>query len=101
MAKIAKEMLSRWNSIRKALEDEAEEMDEGGFRIPWSDVVVLDAYLSDQWDTNVMGDHPDTEDAGEAQESSDELAQHWPSLDDIPDGVDIFEATHGPATGQE
>lgn len=63
MAKIAKEMLARWDSIRKALEGYPEEISEAGVHIPWSDIVVLDAYLSDQWDSSLMGDHPDTPDA--------------------------------------
>lgn len=58
MTTIAKEMLARWVRIRESLEANSREMEAAHIHIDWSDICVLDAYLSDDWDESWMGPFP-------------------------------------------
>lgn len=63
MRTIAKEMLDCWVRIRERLEANSDRMTEADIHIDWSDICVLDAYLSDDWDEAWMGPRPTVEPA--------------------------------------
>lgn len=61
MTTIAKEMLARWVHIREQLEANSDRMTAADIHIDWSDICVLDAYLSDDWNETWMGPKPTAE----------------------------------------
>lgn len=63
MKTIEKEMLDRWVRIRERLEANSDRMTAADIHIDWSDICVLDAYLSDDWDETGMGPKPTAEPA--------------------------------------
>jgi hypothetical protein len=57
---LSKDLLNRWIRLRERLEGYSERMVEMEMHIDWSDICVLDAYLSDEWEM-WMGPKPTVE----------------------------------------
>lgn len=71
-------MVSRWVRLREHLEGYSEEMEKARMHVDWSDICVLDAYLTDAWQESWMGPEPGKEDAAPTTPKADwSQAEPW------------------------
>ena len=57
--KMPRDMLNRWKRLVMSLEEQSQQMQDASAYVDWSDISVLDAYLSDDWDVEMRGPNPD------------------------------------------
>lgn len=61
MPKLPGDLLNRWVRLRERLEGYSPQMEAHDMHIDWSDICVLDAFLTDAWDESYMGPEPGSE----------------------------------------
>jgi len=71
MTKLPGDLLGRWVRLRERLEGYSAQMEAGEMHIDWSDICVLDAYLTDAWDESYMGPEP-----GKDEQTSTEVDKY-------------------------